>query len=577
MTDERTRQTIAAALERLARTIASPRALTLRPADRAALEGALDRAKAQWLGPSEPVLTVALAGGTGVGKSTLINALAGTRIAEVSEIRPTTRHIQVYHHDQDTVGTLSQELANEAAFVPHNRPELRHKTLVDAPDLDSFVLDHRATTRALLKRSGLVLYVFSPERYLEERTWSVVRKEVEFSASAAVLNKVDRVGSTDELEQITEDLRGRFATLGMGDIRIFRVCARAHVPEPGGNLPDLAPVVDDMVALRAYIERELHSNEIARMLRAQRAQVVTHLRAEVDRIAPESALERLDQVARSAAVRIDETSARLAGALAEPLGIVEAELAPLATLRRHERFWGPFRLWLALGDFIGFGLTNLVRRSLGRPAGERGGLIERTLQRGGTAAIEDSLRDLARTIQDLLYARDLPIERWREITAAVDGPRLIGEVAREVEADFDAIASRASDQGRSVVWAASTLGGLIPSAVVVIGLVVMTRDLFSGTYAGFPLLWHLAAMVVLFFLALQGAVGVLLPGGNQWFGAALGSRAVRRVVDGTARGWVVRYRQELEADIASLREPVAALQAAVATEGPSQPSNGPLV
>jgi hypothetical protein len=144
---------------------------------------------------------------------------------------------------------------------------------------------------------------------------------------------------------------------------------------------------------------------------------------------------------------------------------------------------------------------------------------------------------------------------------------------------FAGRAPRAHDRGRAVVWVASTLGGLIPSAVVVVGLVAMTRDLFwpSGKYAGFALLWHLAAMVVLFFLAMQGVVGILLPGGTQWFGAALESRAVRRVVDGTARGWIVRYRQELEADIAGLREPVAALQAAVAAEAPSVPSNGTVI
>ncbi len=189
------------------------------------------------LGPSEPVLTVALAGGTGAGKSTLINALAGHVIAEVSEIRPTTRCLRVYHHREDNLGTLTTELAGEVSFVAHDRPELRLKMLVDSPDLDSFVIRNRATTKALLKRAGLVLYIFSPERYLEERTWTVLRQETVFSACAAVLNKVDRVGSREELEQITEDLRERFAALGLGNIRIFRVCAGRTSRTPMGRCP----------------------------------------------------------------------------------------------------------------------------------------------------------------------------------------------------------------------------------------------------------------------------------------------------------------------------------------------------
>lgn len=567
MTDDRTRRAVAKALDRLSERMAALQVLTPLPHQRGQLETALERARGQWLGPSEPVLTVALAGGTGVGKSTLINALAGTKIAEASEIRPTTRHIQVYHHREDTLGTLTEELASEATFVAHDRPELRHKMLVDAPDLDSFVVRHRATTKALLKRSGLVLYVFSPERYLEERTWSVLRTETEYSASAAVLNKVDRMGSLEELEQITDDLRARFAALGQAGIRIFRLCARAHVPDASGTLPNLAPVVDDMVALCAFIERELHGSEIARLLRSQREVVVTHLQAEVDQIAPADTLAAVDQIAAEARVLTERAATTLAGALAEPLAAVESELAPLVTLRRHERYWGPFRLWLALSDFVGFGLTSLVRRVLGGQPRDRTALIQRTLERGTRLALDDVLRSVSLEIQDLLYARDLPIQRWRDLTAEIDAQALIAEVAREIEVNFDLSSARFAEGGKSIVWLASALGGLVPSGFVLIGLVVMARDLYLGNYAGLPLLWHLLAMVILFFLALQGVVGILLPGGTRWFGPALGPQAVRRVMNRTAEAWISAYRSGLVADITELREPLEVLQRMVSPEG----------
>jgi hypothetical protein len=563
MTDEQTKRTVSRALERLSEAIRSPRVFTIRPDERARLESAVERARGQWLGPSEPVLTVALAGGTGAGKSTLINAFAGTVIAEASEIRPTTRHLQAYHHHEDSLGSLTEELASQASFVAHDRPELRHKMLVDAPDLDSFMVQHRATTKALLKRSGLVLYVFSPERYLEERTWSILRTETEFSASAAVLNKVDRIGSPEELEQITEDLRAHFAALGHGDIRIFRLCARAHVPDPSGALPNLAPVVDDMVALRAYIERELQGSEIACLLRRQRVAVISHLQEEVDRIAPQAITAKLDDLARRATARAAEAGTRLAGTIADPLAAVEAELVPLLILHRHERFWGPFRFWLSLCDFVGFGLTNLVRRSVGRRPTDRVELIESTLDRAARGAVEEVLRAQIRDVQDLLYADGLPIERWRELTAKVDGTGLVTEIAHEIETGFDMAAVRHSEQGRSIVWLASSLGGLIPSAFVVVGLFVMTRDLFTGTYAGLTLLWHLIAMVVLFFLALQGLVSVFLPGGTHWFGPSLGPRSVSRVVSRTVGLWVGAYRADLESDIADFREPLLVLQSAI--------------
>jgi energy-coupling factor transporter ATP-binding protein EcfA2 len=571
MIDATTRRSVEAALDRFLAGLQSPRATTHSPDDLALLNAAAERVRAQLLGPSEPVLAIVLAGGTGVGKSTLINALAGQVIAEASEIRPTTRHIQVYHHRDDTLGNLPDALAGEATFVPHDRPELHFKMIVDAPDLDSFVVRHRVTTKTLLKRAGLVLYVFSPERYLEERTWSVVREETEFSACAAVLNKVDRVGSAEELEQITDDLRARFAGLGLGEIRIFRVTARSHVPDQGGVLQPLNPVVDDMVALQAFIERELEASEIARMLREQRVLVVAHLKAEVDRVAPESIGTRLDEVAAVASGRADAAAVRLAESLAEPLAAIEAELAPLMTLRRHERFWGPFRAWLAITDFIGFGLTTLGRRLLGRTSSDRMTVIERILSRGGSRDFDELLRAESYRLQDAIYTRGLPVERWRVVATGADGGRLVAELAAEIQAHFEITSAHLSRARQTVVWTASTLGGFIPSAFVLIGLFVMTRDVLRGNYAGFPLLWHLLAMMVLFFLALQGLIGAVLPGGTRWLGQGMGPQSLHKVLARTFQGWVSAYRADIETDLANLREPVAALSAVVGERPPALP------
>ena len=564
MNGDLARREIAAALQRLLARIKAPRVLMLRAEDGLVLEQAVERARAQLLGSPEPVLTVALAGGTGAGKSTLINALAGSAIAESSPRRPMTTTICVYHHHEVASGGLPIELAGEAAFVPHDRPELRSKVLIDTPDLDSYATQHRAATRALLKAAGLVLYVFSPQNYRDERTWSVLREEKRFSACAAVLNKADLI-TLEELAQITEDLRHAFVRAGLPEIRIFRTVATAHGAGESA-IPPRRAVGNDMAALRAFLERELHASEIAQMLRRQRACVLAHMRAEVDRVAPHAILARLDEVAEALSERIEAAAARLHEALADQLAVVQAELVPLATLRQHQRFWGPFRTWLAMLDFFRFGLMGIVHRFLEGGRHAEAGLIEPLLVRGKSTAVDDLLQAEAHALQNLLYARHLPVERWRVVTVQADGARLMADVASALEARFEAAAAVSARWPRAVVGLTSALGSAVAAAFVLIGLYTLGRDLLAGHYMGLPLLGHLLALLILAFMALQGFVGALLPSGRRWLGPAIGQQVIREVLTRTMGGWIRAYRTDLAADLADLHAPLAALEAVMTTD-----------
>jgi energy-coupling factor transporter ATP-binding protein EcfA2 len=576
MADDLARQAVEGALEHLLETVKTPRALRLRAEDRVALEQAGARARVQLLGTPDPVLTVALAGGTGGGKSTLINALAGATIAESSPLRPTTDKLRVYHHRDVASGGLASELATEAVFVPHDHATLRSKVIVDTPDLDSFATHHRAATRALLKAAGLVLYVFSPQNYRDERTWSVLREEKRFSACAAVLNKIDLV-TPEELEAITEDLRRAFGRLGLPDIRLFRTVATAHIPGESGAVPPSAPGADDLPALRDFLERELQSSAIACLLHRQRVRVVAHLRAEIERVAPPGLLEQLDEATASASEHIEGAAARLHGVLADRLALARADLAPLATLRQHERFRGPFRTWLAATDLLRFGLPGLVHRVLNHtPRGDKTPV--EALPTHGKPAAADILREEVHAVQSLLYARGLPIDRWRTITAQADGNQLMADIGAVIEARFEAEVAASAGRGRVVVWMINTLGHFVPAAFVLIGLYVTGRDLLAGDYLGLPLLGHLFAMLTLSFLALQGIASLFLPSGRRWLGPDMEREAVSEVLTRTVIGWISAYRSDLEADLADLRAPLAALQSTLVVDSaPDEPTpRGPL-
>ncbi|HEX2519401.1 MAG TPA: hypothetical protein VHK04_07665 [Castellaniella sp.] len=321
-----------------------------------------------------------------------------------------------------------------------------------------------------------------------------------------------------------------------------------------------------MAALRAFLERELDASEVAQMLRRQWSRVMAHLRVEVDRVAPQAILGRLDEVAATLSDRIEAAAARLHEALADRLAVVQAELFPLATLRQHQRFWGPFRTWLAVTDFFRFGLSGLVHRFVDRGPRVETGLVEPLLLRGPSTAVDDLLRTEAQGLQNQLYARQLPVERWRMLTVQADGARLMADVAAALEARFEAAAAVSAHRRGGIVWLASAFGSIVPTAFVGIGLYTMGRDLLAGNYIGLPLLGHLLAMLILAFLALQGFVGAFLPSGQRWLGPEVGQQVIRQVLSQTMGGWLDVYRADLAADLADLHEPLATLEAAMTAD-----------
>ena len=105
---------------------------------RAELEGLADdlRRQGEALDVDQPLLVVMLMGGTGVGKSTLLNALAGGPIAQASFTRPTTRDPVVYFHHSVRTDRLDPAL-RLCRLAQHDRAGLEQKVIVDTPDLDS--------------------------------------------------------------------------------------------------------------------------------------------------------------------------------------------------------------------------------------------------------------------------------------------------------------------------------------------------------------------------------------------------------------------------------------------------------
>ena len=156
------------------------------------------------------VYVMALAGGTGVGKSSVLNALAGSVVSEVRAVRPTTDNpvAWVAEDRRAELASLLDWLKVETV-VTHANAQLADVAILDLPDVDSVRGEHRAMVDVLLPRIDAVTWIVDPEKYDDARVHLYWRELAPHADRLRfILNKADRL-TAEEGSQITEDLRAR--------------------------------------------------------------------------------------------------------------------------------------------------------------------------------------------------------------------------------------------------------------------------------------------------------------------------------------------------------------------------------
>lgn len=120
-------------------------------------------------------LVVALFGGTGVGKSSLLNRLAQAPLARTGVERPTSHEVTLYLYDTVQLERLPDGAPTEQVqLMRHSRSEWQDVLWVDAPDIDSVEQANRALALAWLPYVDLLIYVVNPERYRDDAGWRVL-------------------------------------------------------------------------------------------------------------------------------------------------------------------------------------------------------------------------------------------------------------------------------------------------------------------------------------------------------------------------------------------------------------------
>ncbi|MGR9107420.1 MAG: GTPase [Gammaproteobacteria bacterium] len=156
--------------------------------------------------PTQRPLVAAFFGGTGVGKSTLLNRLAGHEIARTGVVRPTSREVSLYLHRDLDLNQLPENFPVEKVRIDrHENPDQTNVLWMDMPDIDSTESSNRKIVLEWLPHIDILVYVVSPERYRDEKGWRLLLSEGSRHAWVFVMNQFDR-GDPSQLQSFHQQL-----------------------------------------------------------------------------------------------------------------------------------------------------------------------------------------------------------------------------------------------------------------------------------------------------------------------------------------------------------------------------------
>jgi GTP-binding protein EngB required for normal cell division len=196
---------------------------------------------------------VALAGGTGSGKSSLFNALAGANFSPAGVTRPTTKHLHACVWGMegaapllDWLGVQRRHRYARASALDEGEASLIGMLLLDLPDHDSVVTGSAAMVDRLVKLADMLVWVLDPLKYADA---SVHRRYLiplagHATVTTVVLNQIDTL-SPEQAADCASDLRRLLDAEGLAETQVLATSATT-----GAGLSELRRALADAVAAR---------------------------------------------------------------------------------------------------------------------------------------------------------------------------------------------------------------------------------------------------------------------------------------------------------------------------------------
>lgn len=409
----------------------------------------------------EAPLVVATFGGTGVGKSSLVNALVGRECTRTGRERPTTTLPVLIAHPDTNLDALGLPVS-EFEPVCIDSPILRDIVVVDCPDPDTSEGEtagsNLARLRKMLPHCDVLLIVSTQQKYRSARVEDELLQAAEGCRLLFVQTHADRDSD------IREDWRRQLAEKYAVPDVFFVDSVRALQDQLTGRRPS-----GDFARLQDLLTSRIAASQRIQVRRANLLDLIhtaiVHCREHVAANLP--AIDKLESALETQRQRLhDAMTTRLRDELVASQGLWERRLLSAVTER-----WGvsPFssilRVYSGLGNLIAsatlwrarssvqMALIGVVQGTRWLSSKQQEREAESHLQRAASSlGLED---DLLRESQLVLngFLRDAKltplssssrsVQELRQEAARVEG-QFLGDVGQRIDGMVEEVAKRRS-------------------------------------------------------------------------------------------------------------------------------------
>jgi GTP-binding protein EngB required for normal cell division len=203
---------------------------------------------------------VTLAGGTGSGKSSLFNALAGANFSPSAVTRPATRNAHACVWGMQGAAPLLDWLGIErryryarASALDAGEAALNGLVLLDLPDHDSVAAGAAPAVDRLVSLADLMVWVLDPQKYADAAVHNrfLAKLAGHSTVTTVVLNQSDLL-TPQQAYDCEEDLRRLLDSEGHGEARVLLVSAVT-----GAGLGKLRQILAGAVSARQTVTERI--------------------------------------------------------------------------------------------------------------------------------------------------------------------------------------------------------------------------------------------------------------------------------------------------------------------------------